>query len=188
MNKPYKIILYKKLSGDWRVQFNQLIHKTFFLDFTEAKLEENKDKFCSQKDKIGYLLALENQKIIGILVLLKRRLIFNHQKLILGGFGGLCVVEAKRKQGIATALLKKGVVRLKREDCDIAYLCTDIKQLGNLYKPFGFVALNREHSYLGKSGKRYIEDDAMVAPINSREKFQAVLSDKKIFNIGRGNW
>lgn len=188
MKRLYKIIFCQRLSGNLQVQFNQLIHKSFFLDFTEAKLEENKDKFCSQKNQIGYLLALKNQKIIGILVLLKRRLIFNHQKLILGGFGGLCVVEAKRKQGIATALLKKGVARLKREGCDIAYLCTYIEKLGNLYKPFDFVALNRQHAYLGKSGKRYIEDDAMVAPINSREKFQAVLSEKKIFNIGRGNW
>ena len=169
MNKTYKIILYKKLSGEWQVQFNQLIQESFFLNLTKTKLEENKDKFCSQKDKIGYLLALENQKIIGILVLLKRKLIFNHQKLILGGFGGLCVVEAKRKQGIATALLKKGMARLKQENCDIAYL-------------------NRQHTYLGSSGKRYTEHDAMIAPVNSPKKFKAVLRNDRPFDIGVGNW
>jgi len=41
---------------------------------------------------------------------------------------------------------------------------------------------------LGKSGKRYTEQDAMIAPVCSPEKFKAILSDSKPFDIGQGNW
>lgn len=52
-----------------------------------------------------------------------------------------------------------------------------------------FERLIREFFIWHQSGKeKQVEYDAMIAPVNSQPKFQAVLSDKKPFDIGRGNW
>ncbi|MEK7513810.1 MAG: GNAT family N-acetyltransferase [Patescibacteria group bacterium] len=188
MNRSYKIIFYKKLLSDLKKQLDQLINESFFWHKSGKEKQVEYDKFCSKKNEIGYVIALENNLLIGVVIVLKRNLVFNQDKLVLGGIGGVSVKLDKRRKGIATALLKEGMKILKQNKCDLAYLCTDINKLTNLYVKVGFVPLNRQHSFLGRSGKRYTEYDAMIAPVNSQSKFQAVLSDKKPFDIGRGNW
>ena len=94
----------------------------------------------------------------------------------------------KRRKGIATLVLKKGMKILKQEKCDIAHLCTDIIKLKSLYSKFGFVPLGKKYTYIGKSGKKYIEKDGMIAPVNSVTKFKEILNSSEIFNIGLGNW
>ncbi len=56
------------------------------------------------------------------------------------------------------------------------------------YEKAGFVRLPRGHTYSGKSGKRYSENDGMIAPVSSIEKFQRIITSEKLFDIGRGNW
>lgn len=157
---------------------------------TEKEKQEHYDRFCSQKDRIKFIIAFENKTVIGISIALKRIINFKNKKIILGGIGGVCVRPDKRRRGIATSLVKETVKELKEANCDIAYLCTNLKDEGmiKLYSQFGFVTLDRSHVYLGKSGKKYEDNDAMIAPINSVEIFQEVKEDLKPFNIGTGNW
>jgi hypothetical protein len=51
-----------------------------------------------------------------------------------------------------------------------------------------FVPLGRAHTYRGKSGKRYTEQDGLIAPVTSPETFARVIKDQPPFDIGRGNW
>lgn len=188
MNWSYKIIFYKKLPQNLKTDFDSLMKRSFSWHQTGKEKKKEHDKFCSKKDQRGFVLALNNNQIIGAVIILKRKIKFNNVSLTLGGIGGVSVRREYRRHGLATALLKKAMEMLKEEKCDMAYLCTYIEKLGRLYKPFGFVALKRPHTFLGKSGKRYTEYDAMIAPVNSPEKFKAILTDDKPFDIGRGNW
>jgi len=79
---------------------------------------------------------------------------------------------------------------LRQAACDVAYLCTDIHDPGMvaLYGRSGFVPLGRLHTFLGAPGKRYVDDDAMLAPVCSPEIFQALLRQVTPLDIGRGNW
>lgn len=184
------IKFYKTLSKSLENKFNQLLDEAFNYKknfTTKEKIEEN-DKFCSKKNHLGYLLAIEQETIIGGLIILKRNLLFKEKNLALGGFGGVCVQKDKQRKGVATLLLKRGIKILKDNHCNMAYLCTDINKLKHLYGHVGFIALKRPHTYLGKSGKRYTENDAMIAPVNSLKKFKAVLLNKEPFDIGTGNW
>ena len=188
MAESAKIVFYKKLPRNLKEEFEGLMKRSFSWHETGQEKETEQDKFCSQKDQIGFVLSLNNNQLIGAVIILKRLIKFNGVNLILGGIGGVSVLRKYRRQGMATVMLKTAMENLQRENCDLAYLCTDIEKLKKLYTPAGFVALNRPHTFLGKSGKRYTEHDAMVAPVNSLEKFQAVLADNKPFDIDRGNW
>lgn len=166
--------------------------KAFAFKRSEDPKEEelHNDKYCSGKDTFKILLALKENEPIGHVKLLKRTLLYKGSTILLGGFGAVCTDERYRRQGIATTLLKKGLEILKENNCDIAYLCTDIYNQGMiaLYGQLGFVLLNKPHTYLGRSGKRYTDTDGMIAPICSQELFKEVLQDKESFDIGRGNW
>lgn len=157
---------------------------------TPKKRLSHDDKFCSHKDRFLFILATSNNKVLGQAILLKRPITYKNKLLFLGGIGGVHVLKKMRRQGIATLLLKEAVKQLHLVKCDLAYLCCDIndKNLINLYGQVGFVLLNKPHSYLGRSGKRYTDKDGMIAPIANPEVFQQILTDNTPFDIGTGNW
>ncbi len=157
---------------------------------TEKAKQEHYDRFCSKRDRIKYILAFESNFLIGMAIALNRKINFQNKTIYLGGIGSVCVHPHKRRKGVATALLKETVTELKNSGCDIAYLCTNVKDKGKikLYNHFGFVPLGRSHTYLGQSGRKFEDNDAMIAPINTTSIFQEVLKDKEPFSIGVGNW
>jgi predicted acetyltransferase len=188
MKPSVKIVFYKRLPKKLDREFNALMNLIFrrFMPKEERKRED--EKYCSQQDRIGYFFAIDNNKIIGAVVILKRRIKFNNLDIILGGIGGVAVIRKYRRRGIATFMLKRAMGELKKAGCDLAYLCAYIEKMGELYRSVGFMPLGRQYTFLDKTGNRYFEADAMIAPVNSPEKFQAVLTGKKVLDIGRGNW
>jgi hypothetical protein len=82
------------------------------------------------------------------------------------------------------------VEEMKRIGCDVAYLCAAVNDPGivRLYGQSGFVPLRRPHTYFGKSGRLYEDNDAMIAPICSPAVFKEVLTSTEPFHIGTGNW
>jgi predicted acetyltransferase len=186
----FKSKLFYNLSEEIKTQVNRLLDECFGAEsrLTSQQLDVQKDKFFSIP--IAYLLAIENNLVIGVVKLYKREISYLEEKIILGGFGGVCTAKNKRRRGVATALLKKGMQELKSHGCDIAYLCTDVDDPGmlTLYSQVGFVPLNKPYTYLGKSGKRYTEEDGLIAPVKSKDKYNLVMDGKEIFDIGIGNW
>lgn len=156
----------------------------------EQATPEHKDRFCSGKDIYCHIVVLEGSIPIGHAAVLKRSILYKGRPILLGGVGGMCVAPKKRKHGIGKSILETAMEELRRDQCDITYLCTDPrnKWLVDFYASVGFVPLRRPHTYLGVSGKRYSDTDGMVAPVCSMEKFNLVKKSRTQLDIGRGNW
>lgn len=188
----FHIRTYKILPDEIKHQVDAIDKESFSWVSSLAPKEfiAHKDKFCSGNDRIGYIVVQEGEAVIGAVTILRRTIVFDGVSMILGGIGGLCTRNDKRKNGVGTLLLTQAMDELHRAVCDIAYLCTDVSKgwMIRFYQKAGFVRLKQGHTYTGKSGKRYTELDGMVAPICSKELFQRIHLIKKPFDIGRGNW
>lgn len=150
----------------------------------------SKERFDNKKDRMKYIVTLDHQKVVGIIILLKREITFHGKRIVLGGIGGVGTKNEYRRQGIATAMLHRAKEQLEKAQCEIAFLCTDIHDpvMLKLYGSIGFVSLNRTHTYVGRSGKNYIADDAMIAPMHSQATCKEVLEDNRPFDIGMSTW
>lgn len=157
---------------------------------TSSLSDYSKEHYCSADDQFKYIVVLNKDEVVGIILFFKREVNFKGQKILLGGIGGVGTKESYRGKGIATKMLSMAHGILKDAGCDIALLDTDLKDqmLVKIYNRIGFTVLGRAFTYLGKSGKRYFWDDGMIAPINSRQVFEEVLEDSEPFDIGRGAW
>lgn len=184
--EPIRIEIHKSLPGKFRKDVNKLLDE----NFRSMETPEDRDKYFSVP--CAYLLAVEKNSTIGMAKLFRREITYMQEKALLGGLGDICAREDRRRMGVATALIKRGMEELELMGCDVAYICT----LGNvsddlirkLYVRVGFVPIGRPYTYLGKSGKRYTESNGMIAPLNSKEKSELILKGKEILNIGKGNW
>lgn len=157
---------------------------------TDSQHADGKDRFSSAADLIYYILTTEKDKLVGEMRVFKRTILFNGQKILLGGIGSVATHPDYRKQGIATKMVKKGMDLLKKEGCAVAYICADAYSLKALEfnESFGFRRLLQKHTYTGKSGKRYTDTDGLIAPVASRKLFNQILATKTPFDIGKGNW
>lgn len=183
-----QIRIYSKLSPGLYRRVRQ-----FELDHFYGEGEKTPERFTKQEEKYfsqpkAWLLVFGNGRIIGRALLHKREIEFAGEKIILGGFGGVCTAKNERRKGIASTMLKEGMRILKKWNCDIAYLCADVEKVGPLYSHIGFVPLNKLCVYKGKSGKVYEDEYGLIAPVNSRRLFKEVLNSKEKFNLGLGNW
>ncbi len=177
------------LSEPWGSQFCELKHLCFHRDRTPEKQAEHDDRFSGKKDIDKAVCAIEDGHIIGAVTTLKRTIPFEGKNIVLGGIGAVCTHPDKRRQGVSSKLLKASMEQLRKDGCDVAYLCTDVHEEGVwLYSPVGFVPLVKPHTYLGLSGKRYTDTDGMVAAINSPEIVKRILESPEPFDIGTGNW
>lgn len=147
---------------------------------------ELREKFFSRPK--AWLLAFEQDEIIGTILLHKRRVKHKSQVMILGGLGRVCTRKDRRSQGIATMMLEEAVKILKNWKCDVAYLCANIEETGRLYARVGFAPLNKPYTYYGRSGRLYEGTSGMIAPINSSKIFKEIIGSKEKFHIGSGNW
>jgi len=153
---------------------------------TIEHLIQEQEKFFSRPK--AWILVFERNQIIGRILLHKRIIKFNDKNIVLGAIGGVCTRHDKRNQGIASIMLERAMKILKKWDCDIAYLCAEIKKTGVLYNRVGFVPINRPYIFYGQSGKLYEQENGMIASINSREIFEEVLHSKEKLHLGNGNW
>jgi ribosomal protein S18 acetylase RimI-like enzyme len=182
--KPFRISLVRSLRGNSGLQAERLFHEIFWKD---AK-EDVREKYCSTP--FAYLLATEKGSLIGVAKMFRRKISYGKAKITLGGLGEVCTREDKRRMGVATALVNRGMEELKSHGCDVAYLCTDIRNpvKFGLYKKAGFVALGKPYTYIIKSGKRHTETNGMIAPLRSGAKFRLMMEGKETLDIGSGNW
>lgn len=155
---------------------------------SEIERDTFEDRFFIRHNPIYQLIARENSEIVGGIKLFKKPIFFRKEALLLGGIGGVWVRSDMRRKGIATILVSEGMDLLKKEKCDIAYLCTTINVHGPLYAKVGFVPLKKQHTYTGKSGKRYSDTDGMIAPVCSPKMVGKIINSMESFDIGEGNW
>ena len=180
-SKCFKIELFCSLPRTFEIQVNRLLKESFPNGIDE-------DRYYSFP--YAHVLALEREEVIGVAKLFKRSIIFGRETLVVGGFGSVATKNNKRRKGVATALLKRGIEDFKMRNFDIAFLCTDLSSPGltRLYAQVGFIPLGKPYTYKGKSGKKYEDHNGMVAPIGATDKFKHILSSKVTLDIGMGSW
>jgi predicted GNAT family N-acyltransferase len=179
---------FSKLSRDLAAGVDQFIAENFYAEGerTPKLLAEEEEKFYSQPK--AWLLAFGSNQVIGTAALHQRKIQFNNLDIILGGIGRVCTRKDRRREGIAVKMLKEAVKTLRTWDCDVAFLCANVKESGDLYAQVSFVPLNKTYTYSGRSGKLYEESNGMIAPINSFEIFEEVLHSTLKLHLGPGNW
>jgi predicted GNAT family N-acyltransferase len=180
--------LFPKLTDELADRVDQFIAENFYAEGerTPVLLAEEEEKFYSLPKE--WLLAFEDEQIIGTIALHKRRIQFDDKDIVLGGIGRVCTRKDRRRQGIANQMLKEAVQTLREWDCDMAFLCANVKQSGDLYAQRGFVLLNKPYTYSGWSGKLHEESNGMIAPLNSIGVFEEVLHSTEKLHLGSGNW
>jgi predicted GNAT family N-acyltransferase len=180
--------LFPKLTDKLMVSVDRFIAENFYAEGnrTPRLLAEEEEKFYSQPK--AWILVFEDDQIIGTTALHQRKIQFDNKDIVLGGIGRVCTRKKRRRQGIANQMLKEAVKILRKWDCDVAFLCANVKESGNLYAHVGFVPLNKPYTYSGRSGKQYEEHNGMIAPVNSLDIFKEVLQSTQKLHLGSGNW
>lgn len=149
----------------------------------------HQEKYCSDSDIKTWILVFEDENIVGMAAIFGRNIKHNNTKVRLGGIGKVRVRQDKRNLGIANMMMKEAMRQLQQLKFDVAFLSTDLTSfLRGYYERYGFMVLNKDYTFIGKSGKKYVENDGMLASINSDVIFKQIISDNKAFHIGTGNW
>ena len=183
-----RLEIFLELSDDLAERVKLFIAQDFYAEGerTPELLKEEAEKFYSKPK--AWLLVIEKDQIIGTTALHQRKIQFHNKNVNLGGVGEVCVRKDQRRKGTAAQMLKKAVKTLMEWECDIAYLCANIKESGALYSKAGFVPLDRTYTYHGRSGKLYEDINGMIAPIKSPGIFEEILRSEEKLHLGPGNW
>lgn len=183
MNFNIELVKVGELTKEQESGLNSL-NTECFGDVPQSEVEEN-----FYAIPFAYLLADVNNQIISRVALFKREIVFAGKHITLGGIGGVCVTKLHRHRGVASSMIKRALVELKREKCDIACLNVDLeKKIYGVYEKLGFKMMDREISFENSKGNLVYEMGTMFIPINSQELFELVMNSKETFHYGKGYW
>ncbi|MBM4168948.1 MAG: GNAT family N-acetyltransferase [Ignavibacteria bacterium] len=157
-----------------------------FMEWTPEALEHQDDRYGTIP--FGYVAGYLEDEIVGVVNLHKRRIRYGKRNLMLGGLGGVCTHRKHRRKGIAVRLLIESMKVLRKNACDVAFLCTDLTKLRSLYAQVGFVPLNRTYKATGLSGRAYYSDGGMIAPVCSKSLFNRLVGDSGAFDLQGQDW
>ena len=155
--------------------------------FGDVQPEEITDNFIA--NPFAYLFAVANQETISRVALFKRTVQFRDQDILVGGIGGVCVTKTHRHHGVASSMVKRALVVLKVELCDVACLNVDLdKPAYHLYEKLGFTLMSRDISFENVRGEIVREGGIMFIPLASPNKYQLLMTSSKTFHYGHGYW
>ena len=155
--------------------------------FSDVSQEDIDECFIAQS--FARVLAYDATSVVGHLRLFKRHVKFEGMDVVLGGLGGVCVSERRRRRKIGTRLMKKGLQVLKDEGSDVACLNADLKKTADkFYEKIGFRLMNRQISFEDAHGKTRYDTGTMFIPVCSREIYSHLMTGTEIFHYGKGYW
>lgn len=156
---------------------------------TDEEMRVRADKYCSGGDIKRWILVFDQGSLIGVTAVFGRTILVNGERVLMGGVGRVRVRKDSRKRGVATKMMSRAMEVLKELNYDVAFLCTNLDSfLADFYRKYGFVVLHKSYTYLGKSGKRYTDEDGMLAVVKSKEVFDKIIEGEDVLDIGVGNW
>jgi predicted N-acetyltransferase YhbS len=158
------------------------LHKQGFGEYDE----DHRNRYCSVA--FASLVAVKAGDAIGLVNLFLRPIVFEGKTMLLGGFGDVTTAAEYRNMHVATTLLNLGKDILTQQGCSFAYLCVGKPEVASLYESIGFVHLGKPHTYLGRDGSRYLNDNGMVMALTSEEDLRLVMNGAAPLDIGVGNW
>lgn len=155
--------------------------------FSDVPAQEIAENFIAEP--FASLFAMIGNQVISRVALFKREVIFEGQKIMLGGIGGICVTTTHRHHGVASSMLKRALATLKTEACDVACLNVDLeKKVYRVYEKLGFKMMNREISFENVRGEIVQGAGTMFIPINAPDKYEFIMNSSSTFHCGRGHW
>lgn len=160
------------------------LNKECFSDVPDKDVQED---FIAEP--LAYLFAMIGKEMISRVALFKREVQFSGQTIILGGIGGVCVATAHRHHGVASSMLKRALLILRQEKCDVACLNVDPeKKIYPVYEKLGFTLMKRETSFENVHGNIVHDQGTMFIPLCSPEKYELIMNSTETFHYGRGYW
>lgn len=157
-------------------------------DWTAEKTREIADRYGSNADTVGYVVARVGDVIVGAIRILMRDVSYAGHTVRLGGLGGVATHPDWQGRGIAEAMLFAAMGALRERGGEVAYLCA-LPDLGRrLYAKAGFAPLERPYTYRGHSGKEYADDDGWLAPLTDPALCAAMLAGPEPFDLAGSNW
>lgn len=134
------------------------LNRECFGEVYETEIQEN---FIAEP--FAYLFAMVGDEVISRVALFKREVVIAGQKITVGGIGGVCVAITHRHHGVASSMLKRALLILREEKCDVAYLRADTsKKSYPVYEKLGFEMINHEQG-------------AMFASLTTHEKYDLAI-------------
>lgn len=183
MNFAIELVKAGQLTPDQPTGLETLSHECF----GDVPTEEITDNFIAEP--FAYLFAMIGTEMISRVALFKREVIFDGQKIMVGGIGGVCVATAHRHHGVASSMLKRALLILREEKCDVACLNVDLeKKIYPIYEKLGFKLMDREVSFENIRGEVIHEVGTMFIALSSPEKYDLIMNSKETFHYGRGCW
>ncbi len=157
--------------------------------FGDVSLKECEE--CFYAEVHARVLAYSKGRLVGCLILHKRKIEFDGREITMGGAVGACVSSDIRGRGISQKLIKKGLAVLKEQGCDVACLNADLdnrREAFELYKKLGFKLMERRISFEDIHGNLRYDTGTMFIPLNSEELFNHIMNSKSTFHYGKGYW
>jgi len=155
--------------------------------FGDVPKQEITDNFIAEP--FGYLFAMVGEKLISRVALFKREVVFASQKILVGGMGGVCVTTNHRHHGVASSMIKRAILILTQEHCEVACLNVDLgKNIYHIYQQLGFTLMSRDISFENVRGEIVREPGTMFIPLASLEKYNLIMNSPETFHYGRGYW
>jgi len=155
-----------------------------FGDVDEVEIKEN---LIAQP--FGYLFAFVGDEIISRAALFKREVKFAGESIVVWRIGGVCVGKNYRHHGVASSLVKRALIILRDQLCDVVCLNVDLeKKVYSLYEKLGFTMMEREISFENVRGEIVKDKGTMFIPLVSPEKYNLIMNSSETFHYGRGYW
>jgi predicted N-acetyltransferase YhbS len=157
-------------------------------DWTAEKAQEIADRYSSDADTVGYVVAHIADDLVGTIRIFMRTVPYAGRTVRLGGLGGVATHPDWRGRGIAEATVSVAMEALRQRGSEVAYLCA-LPELGRrLYAKAGFAPLERPYTYRGRSGKGYTDHDGWLAPLTDPDLCAAMLAGPEPFDLAGSNW
>jgi len=103
-----------ELTSQQRRDFDSL-RDTCFSHVDPVEAEE-----CFYAESFSRILTYDGEKLVGILRLFKRDVVFDGKDVALGGIGGVCVLPGFRSRGIGSRMVVEALQVLRSESVDVA--------------------------------------------------------------------
>lgn len=185
-----EINIHPVLTGDIKAQVDELLDETFGEKSGKSpeELAANRDKFYATP--YAWVVGTIDGVVVGSVELYLSRIRYQGVPIILGGLGGVNVKASFRGRGLSSPLVKRGMTELAASGVDVAYLCCnyDDSKIFHLYGSAGYVIYKKPVIVVGKSGRIYPQEWAMLAPVGSREKFDLLFNSPDGFSLQGSDW
>lgn len=179
-----QVILDCDLDASQREEFFAFEQKCFGRD-----LGRNRKRLYFS-EPLAHIILQENDKLTSYIRVFIREVVWDGQRVKVGGIGSVATDPDFRGQGRATLLLQRAMSVLEEYEADFALLQTNIAQGGPLYGRVGFFPARKSYTFLDIDGQEHAADarDVMVAPIKNSNLLRRVLKSTSTFHIGSGDW